>query len=234
MSENKHLKRCIISLADGANKAYKNGHARLIGACQKHFSGKLILINDYNKIGSPSHEQNPYAFKIYCIEYAYSLGYDTVLYLDSSLYPIKNCDAVFDYIEANGHLMQEAGHWWRTWTNNAAKEYFKPTDEELEKQTLYSAGFTGLSFKNERSVQFFNQWKQSMLDGIFKGVWQKKHRASDFTNCPGAEGHRHDMTCASIIATRLGMKFETDLYMAYIGGGYVPAPEFTYFYCHPC
>lgn len=230
---NPEKKRCIISFADGTGW-YKRGHARLIDACAKHFSGKLILINDYNKIGSPSHAENPYAFKVYCMEYAYSLGYDTVLYLDSSLYPVKNCDAAFDYIEQNGHLMQHAGHMWRTWCNNKAMDYFKPTDDEIQNQTLYSAGFTGLDFTNDRSVRFFNAWKQSMLDGVFKGVWAKKHRASDFTSCPHSEGHRHDMTAASIIATRLGMNFETKLWMAYIGDSYGTPPEETYFYCHPC
>lgn len=228
-----HEHRCIVSFAD-TKGWYQRGHNRLYNACKQFFSGKLILINDYNKIGSPSHDQNPYAFKVYAMEYARSLGYTTVLYIDSSLYPVKNCDEMFDYIESNGHLMQKAGHMFRTWSDDKCRAYFKITPEELQNVELYSAGFTGLDFTNERSAEFFAQWKQSMLDGQFKGVWQKKHKASDFANSPEAEGHRHDMSAASIIASRLGMNFESFRYMSYIGPGYGEAPQESYFYCHPC
>ncbi len=225
--------RCIISFADGKGW-YHKGHNRLKAACEKHFSGKLFLINNYGVIGSPSHTENPYAFKVYCIEYARKLGYSTILYIDSSLYPVKDCDAMFDYIEENGHLMQKAGHWLRTWCNDFSRHYFNITADELQNVDLYSAGFTGLDFTHPRSVEFFDKWKQSMLDGAFKGSWQKKNNPGEFTNSPEAEGHRHDLTAASIIATRLGMNFESELYMAYIGQGYNAAPPQTYFYCHPC
>ncbi len=236
METNNNSHRCIISFADESSW-YHRGHNRLKAACEKHFSGKLLLINSYGKIGSPSHAENPYAFKVYCIEYARKLGYSTILYIDSSLYPIKNCDAMFDYMEENGHLMQKAGHMFRTWTNNRCREYFNVTDEEMQNVELYSAGFTGLDFTHPRSVEFFEKWKASCDAGIFKGPWHKKditYKASDFTNCPNHEGFRHDMSCASIIATRLGMNFEAERYMAYIGQGYNQAPPETYFYCHPC
>ena len=57
-----------------------------------------------------------------------------------------------------------------------------------------NAGFLGLNFNFDIANDFFNQWEQSMLDGQFIGSW---------------DDHRHDMTCGSIVANKLGMKFES-------------------------
>jgi hypothetical protein len=57
-----------------------------------------------------------------------------------------------------------------------------------------NSGFLGLNLENEISVNFLNQWRESMLDGCFKGSW---------------DDHRHDMTCGSIIANRLGMEYKS-------------------------
>lgn len=224
-------KRCIISFAD--NKGwYQNGQRRLAESCSKHFDGKFISINNYNTIGSPSHTDNPYAFKVYCIEYARSLGYTSILYIDSSLYPVKNCDKVFEYIESNGHLMQLAGHLVDTWCNDNCRAYFNLSHEESEGMVLYSAGFTGLDFNNPRSVEFFNQWKASCVAGAFKGAWTNTTKSE--SQNPKCAGHRHDMTAASIIANRLKMNFESFRWMAYVGSGYGDIPEESYFLCHPC
>lgn len=226
------MKQCIVNFAD-QHGWYLKGQQRLAEACKKHFNGDFITLNSYKQIGAPNHADNPYAFKIYAMEYAFNLGYDLVLYCDSSLYPVKDCAPVFEHIKNNGHLMQMAGHKFKTWSHDKCREYFKVTPEELQTVELYSAGFTGLNFQNERSSKFFDEWKQSMLDGMFKGVWSKKHAASQFSKSPEAEGYRHDMSAASIIATRLGMNFESNYWMAYVGNGYGPTPPEAYFLCHP-
>lgn len=214
--ENK-TQRCIVNFAQG--NWYPRGAQRLRDA-KKFCEGiDILTLDNYDTIGSPTHAQDPYAFKVYAMEYAFNQGYTTVLYVDSSLHPVKDCRPVFDYIEENGHLMQKAGHMLSRWCNETAKNYYNFTPEEWSKFELYSAGFTGLDFLNERSQEFFLKWKQSQLDGMFKGDWKD---------------HRHDMTNASAIAQRLGMNFEERTFMQYIGQGYAPANDFAYFHCHPC
>ena len=57
-----------------------------------------------------------------------------------------------------------------------------------------NAGFLGLDFETGIANHFFLEWNAAMMNGAFRGDW------SD---------HRHDMTCGSIIANRLGMKFQS-------------------------
>jgi len=59
-------------------------------------------------------------------------------------------------------------------------------------------------------MEFFAQWKAAAKAGCFKGDWSN---------------HRHDMSSSSIIASRLGMKYQRGgQHMGYVGEGY-PNPE---------
>lgn len=81
---------------------------------------------------------------------------------------------------------------------------------------MFSAGLLGLDKNNPLAMEFFTQWKASAKAGCFKGNY---------------ETHRHDMTCASIIAQRLGMKYQRGgEHMSYIGSGYTEPEEGTVFY----
>jgi hypothetical protein len=74
-----------------------------------------------------------------------------------------------------------------------------------------NAGFLGLDLDVPICQNFFNEWKKSMLDGQFQGSWQN---------------HRHDMTCGSIIANRLGMNLESgDEWLHYLPPNQTPRDE---------
>ena len=138
--------------------------------------------------------------------------------MDASIYPVKDITPVFEYIESNGHLFQKAGHGVDRWCNDYCREYFNLSSKESEVMQLFSAGFTGLSFRNMRTLDFFIQWKEAATNGAFKGEWGN---------------HRHDMTCASIIAHRLGMKLDSRQWFAYLGGGYLKPPDECFFLAQP-
>lgn len=212
-------KRCIVNFADKAGW-YSRGQQRLKDECFKYFpGGDVVILNDYDLIGSPKHHDNPYAFKVYAIDYARKLGYTSILFVDSSIYPVKDVTPVFDHIEKQGYLMQQAGHFIDRWTNDACRAYFNLSPEESKNMIMYSAGFTGLDFTNMKAVEFFTQWKAAAEAGAFKGSW------SD---------HRHDMTCGSIIAQRLGMEFDSFNWFSYAGGSYGEGASESFFKCQPC
>lgn len=212
------IKRAIVNFAD-QNGWYPRGQLRLIESCKQYFKGEVFPFTSYEQIKSPSHKENPYAFKVHAIEYVKNMGYNSILYLDSSLYPVKDITPVFEHIEYNGHLFQSAGALVDRWCNDNCRNYFSLSHEESNGMCMFSAGFTGLFFGNERSVEFFDKWKDAANSGAFKGDWSN---------------HRHDMTAAGIIANRLKMNIETKLWMQYIGGGYAPPSPEAYFNCHPC
>ena len=115
--------------------------------------------------------------------------------------------------------MSEAGHWVGSWCNAHTANYFKLKVDECKVPggfNMFSAGLLGLNRESPIAMDFFTQWKASALAGCFRGDW---------TN------HRHDMTCGSIIASRLGMKYQRGgEHMSYIGQGYTDPEPGSVFY----
>jgi hypothetical protein len=159
-------------------------------------------------VGSPMHHENPYAFKIYAFDFLSNLGYEQILWLDASITFVKNVKPIFDWIDEKGFFMEDSGHSVGQWSNEQTLQYFGITREEANAMAMFSAGFTGIDLTNRTGMEFFQRWKQSMLDGYFHG---------DSSN------HRHDMTCGSIIANQMGISkvySSVGNYFAYIGDGY--------------
>lgn len=186
--------KCIVSFANQTGN-YIRGLARLVESLRNNFDGDVLAFTNEESIGAPKHTENPYSFKVYAIQKAIDAGYTQILYLDSSVFAIKNVQPVFDVIESEGYIMQEAGHYVGNWCNDATLDYFGITREDANEMLMYgNAGFLGLNMEYGTAAQFYAMWYASMQHGMFKGSW------SD---------HRHDMTCGSIIANKLGMTYKS-------------------------
>lgn len=183
--------RVVINLSTGR---YIKGQMRLFKSLSDTgYAGKFLSWTDELAIGAPYHRDNPYGFKIYGFEKGFEAA-DSVLWLDASVWAIKDVSPIFEHIEGHGYIMQEAGHSCGRWANDRCLEYFDLKRDDASKMPMYgNAGFLGLNKNSAIAMEFFKRWKQSMLDGIFKGEWSN---------------HRHDMVCGSIIANRLGMKYQ--------------------------
>jgi hypothetical protein len=154
----------------------------------------------------PEHHDNPYAFKVYAFKEAIRRGYETILWLDASVYCEKSPIPVFEHIEKHGYIMQEAGHLVGTWANDKALAYYGISRDEAMQMPMYgNAGFLGLSVHNAKAMKFLNMWDEAQLAGLFKGRWSNEAKTeSEDERC---KGHRHDMSCGSIIANILKMEY---------------------------
>lgn len=205
------MKKVIVNVVNQV-APYINAQKRLVNSFWNFHipeeETKIMPLIGEESVGSPYHQNNPYAFKIYAMEYAHSMGYSQVLWLDASIVFVKHSKPIFDWISQKGFFFEAAGHWVGSWCNDRTLDYFGISREEAMTMPMFSAGFTGIDFTNEIAVNFFTKWKQSMLDGQFIGDWSN---------------HRHDMTCASIIANQMGLVKDYSSggnYFAYIGSGY--------------
>ena len=177
------------------------------------------MLDSYTAIGSPTHQESPYQFKIHAIEAALELD-DIVLWCDSSLWRVGDISIIENIIKEDGYFLSEAGHYVGRWINDFQRKYFNLTEEETKQEQggmiMFSAGFVGLDKKSPVAMEFLRQWKQAAIDGAFKGDWATT---------------RHDQSVGSIIAQRLGMKYQRGgQHMAYIGPGYSqPEPEVIFF-----
>lgn len=191
-----------------ATEGFFKGQQRLSNSltCPK------LMFSNYQQIGSPTHRESPYEFKLFAIEKAWEKD-NIVLWADASFYQVGNIRKIEKIIQDDGYFISEAGHWVGSWTNKFTRDYFKLTDEEAKVpggMFMFSAGLIGLNKQSPVAMDFFNQWKASAKAGCFRGDYNE---------------HRHDQSAGSIIAQRMGLKYQRGgEHMSYIGSGY-SAPE---------
>lgn len=199
-----------------ATREYRLGQQRLMASLNGY---EMLMFNNYEVIGSPTHQQSPYEFKLWSIEKALLID-DIVLYCDSSLWRVGDLSIIERIIKDDGYLLTEAGHYVGRWVNEFQRNYFKLTHEEMKQETggmtMFSAGFVGLNKRSELAMEFLKQWKQAAVDGCFKGDWATT---------------RHDQSIGSIIACRLNMRYQRGgQHLSYIGPGYTQPEANSVFY----
>ncbi len=207
--------KAIVSLATN-NGNYYQALARLGDSLKGKFDGTFLGFMSEESVQAPKHRDNNYAFKVYAMSYARLLGYSKTFWLDTSNYAVKNVQPIFDYLDRQGYFFEDSGHMVGDWCNDDTLDYFEITRAEAMKMRMLSSGFVGLDFNKAVAIVFFERWKTSMYAGCFNGLW---------------EDHRHDQTCASIIANQMGLKYSDNCtYFAYIGNEYLPPRKTAVFH----
>jgi hypothetical protein len=220
---------CIISVATGP---YAKIQGRLIDSLARHdYAGDVLYWCDAYPDGSPTHQESPYSFKTFALMEAQRRGYDLALWLDASMWAKADVQPIFDHIAAHGHLFEQSGHRAGQWCHDAALETLGMTRDEMMDVLMFSAGFTGLDLRIERSREFLRRWHALSIDGVtFPGPWTNAN--GECSDDPRVRGHRHDMTAASVVAYRLGMALIPPTFMAY--DGYENTPETALVMCRGC
>jgi len=202
-----------------SSSQYYRAQDRLVKSIGHNHSSYLSVVSPFPfrdlPLGCPAHSESPYEFKVHCINKVKDID-PIVLWADSSMYCVGDLSKIEDIIKNDGFFGQEAGHYVGDWCNDHTRAYFNLTEEE-NKIPMFSAGLLGLNMHDPLAQEFMDQWEASAKAGCFKGDWSN---------------HRHDMTCASIIAHRLRFKLQRGgSTMAYIGPGYSTPEPGVVFYC---
>lgn len=196
-----------------ATAQYKKGQQRLIQSLPK--GQKYLAFDSYEQIGSPTHGESPYQFKIHAIEKGLEID-PVVLWCDASMWLTGDLSKIENIIKQDGYFMEEAGHYVRDWCKPETRDWFSLTPDELSTFNMFSAGLLGLDFNHPKAVEWFSAWKVSAIAGHFKG---------------SHANHRHDMTCGSIIAQRMGLTYQRGgSHLSYIGPGYSKPEAGSVFY----
>lgn len=182
----KVISRCVVNVS---TDKYRRGQNRLHDSLQGRTNATILLFDSEESVGAEPHEVNNYSFKPRAVIKAYEKGFRQILWLDASMLVIKDLEPIFTLIEKDGYFFQDSGWPNSRWTHDAAREYFGTDEGEM-----LSSGVLGLDLDSEIGYKFFDLWTQAMRDGMFNGDW------SEF---------RHDQSCASLIAYKLGMKLQT-------------------------
>jgi hypothetical protein len=224
----------IIVNYSSSNNWYTRGQERIKIEMPKYgYDGEFKFFKDTLPKGSPSHIKSPYGFKVYAIQEGLDSGHNLVWWMDSSIYPVKDISRAVNLCLEQGYLFEDSGHNIGNWTNDRTLDYFGISRDEAMGIPMYSAGFTALNFNFNICNQFFNDWKKSCELGYFKGDWSNNKNSESLD--PRCLGHRHDMSCASIIAYKLGMKLaKGGDFLSYVGDAYGTPNESAIFHLQPC
>lgn len=176
--------RCIINLS---NKKYLAGQDRLLQTLEivKTPNVDNVMFKSEKDVNSPLHSDNMYAFKPFAFKKAIDMGYRVILWLDASMYVLKDLTPIFDKIEKDGYYFQKSGWLNSEWTNQMTKDVYGDEGE------MISSGVLGLNMETDIAKEFLHRWFMSAKEGYFNG---------------SHEDHRHDQSLASLIAHKLEMK----------------------------
>lgn len=217
-------KRCIVNFAkngDFPNLWYLRGQERLRRSLQDvGWDGDFLAYNDELQVDALPHRIMPYAFKYAALMKSVKAGYQTLLWLDASVFAIKPLDPFFDYIEKNGYAFFSAGFNCAQWTNDNALSVMRLSRDEAEKIPMYMALCMGFNIQHPRTYQFLDQLAYYATNTTaFRGNWTNDYKTE--SNDARCLGHRHDQSVGSILAAKYGMELPgSDVnFLAYYNNG---------------
>lgn len=160
-------KNCLILYAS-FNCCFPKGVKRLISIVkQSNFKGHILCrIGGWPDVagGSLTLAHVPFAFKVCSFKEAQRLGYERVLWLDSSIVPLVDLDTVFTTIGKKGYFSVENTVSVGPWCNEKAASYFGYSLKETYNIKCCQAGVLGVDFKTEIGQKIIDRWHKAAED----------------------------------------------------------------------
>jgi hypothetical protein len=162
---------CIICYAS-FNQKYPQGIERIQKALKQiGFRGHFF----YKKGGFANLEGDgltlahiPYAFKPCFFREVKNLGYKYVLWLDSSMAPLRSLDWIFEKIKDKGYFgYQTMGHPLDQYANPYILRIFQVSAEEAKNIPTVETGVIGLDLSSEIGNKLLDQWEEAARIGGF-------------------------------------------------------------------
>jgi hypothetical protein len=205
------IKPCIVNVSvDGW---YKAGADRLERSLiYNGFAGDMIFWKNEYPPNSPSHFDNPYAFKITAFREAFRRGYKIVMWLDSSFWAIKNPMPIFDIINDKGIFAFRSGYNCAQTCTDKLLEVAGITRDEAEKLPEIASGIVGINIDNPDGKKVFNTWAEYCDLGLFKN--NRLHDISDSADQRFLHG-RQDQSALSLAIHKNNVEFLYEDYVTY-------------------
>lgn len=217
-----NINKAVITCC-GCGNWYSKGVSRLENSLVHHgFAGKFMGWKDEYPAGSPTHQENPYAFKIFEFEEAMKTGATVILHLDASFWCIKNPHTLFDLISDKGVVGFRTGYNMAQTASDKALEWAGITRDEAELLPEIASGLCGLRMDNPDGQKVFQLWKEGMELGLFKN--SRTHDINDSADSRFVHA-RQDQGIWSLAIHKCGLNINDADFVAYYNGdntGYNP------------
>ena len=197
------VRTAFVTYSDGR---YAGQETHLVQSVQSR-GYDILVFTSPTEIGSPSHQDSPYAFKYYSILEAHRRGHQIVIWCDSCLTLQRTILPWIESIKTVGVYLQHDESWsCGMWANDSALSYFGVSRDDAMKIPSVYACTMAFDFRHPQTVRFLARWKEAMGAGCFKGRWSNKDNTE--SQDPRCRGHRHDQTCAELVAHELGIPLQ--------------------------
>lgn len=194
-------KPVIISV--GVGGWYPKGIRRLRTSLKEvGYTGDTIFWEGILPPFAMPHGIDPYGFKIRAFEFAMQKGYTKILWLDASIWAIKNPDKFFEYITQHGYYTFKTGYNVAQSCSDKALNIALVTRDEAEGMTEAASGCIGVDLNNDVAKQAVNEWINNYRLGIFNGSRLHDNQSLDSRFL----FHRQDQSAWSLAVNKLGMK----------------------------
>jgi hypothetical protein len=201
--ENK-LKQSNVCFVNFSSGVYIEAQQDLITSIKKFSQYDILTFSKFEEIGSPSHQDSPYEFKLFAIKKAKELGYEIVIWVDASMRLIKSIEPLIPKVKEVGIYLQQDIWAVGQWANDKALEYFGVSRDDAMKISNAYACIMIFDFTNNISSVFLDKLFECASAGLFRGQWHNKDKTeSQDERCLG---HRHDQTCVELLANKLGIE----------------------------
>lgn len=200
-----------IVMSIGVGQKYGLGLKRLSESLDANeFLDSKVILREYME-DCPSHQQIPYGFKPWSMNWAREEGYDQAFWMDSACVVVKPLDPLWRRLEKQGHIFQYSPNRTWEWCSDACAEKMGISQAKLSGlcPSLWAC-VMGMDFRNDRTNEFLDKWLAYSRDGVcFYGDFTNEN--GQVSSNPRVKGHRHDQTVACILSFELGMSFDEDV-----------------------
>lgn len=225
------MSRAIVTVAVG-NRVSRSNEAHLFNKSFSvnlprfehefaHYSPntKIVVFRELPE-GCPTQLEVPYVFKAYAINEMIKQGFTSVLWADSSVYPVRAVEPLWQLIEQQGYWFSGTmdGATVGQWTVNSALATLGIGREESFGIPMLSATTFGLNLSSEIGQKFFTEyWRLAQEKTAFIGPWVICHADSGDSR---VYGHRADQSVSSALAHRFDMRLtpQPHWFVHYSGG----------------
>lgn len=210
------MKDVIVSFATKGRENYCGMLLRLIDSCKQHWKGDLLIyspdhdLNEYKGvtihkkwpdpegIKSYTHQEMPYQFKTALIQKAIELGYERIIWLDSSMQLKKDLTPLFNHWSGIT-TFENLGHPTYKYLSDDAESLLRERKfigEPVHKEFVLNiipqiwGGAFAIDFTNDTARHSFESIKEFSVNGSFKDRPSKRE---------GFIAHRHDQSVMSVL-----------------------------------
>lgn len=202
------MKDVICSFASGGREPYNKMLLRLIDSVKEHWHGDMLVyspdhwLDEYkgvkiNKgwpqpkgIASLTHSEMPYQFKTALIQEALEMGYERIIWLDSSMQLKKDLAPLFDNSKTGVITFHNLGHPVHKYLSDKALELLDMSDDFIHEKSQIWGGAFMIDLTKYFARTFFERLKTFSVNGSFNNSGSKR---------PEFLTHRHDQAVMSMI-----------------------------------